>query len=57
MYEITFDLPDDGIIPDYNDAAELPDVAIADGDTTTNRYPMQSCRIVVGNQLYNAYAP
>jgi hypothetical protein len=62
VYEITFDLPDDRIIPDYNDTAELPDVAIADAaiaDVTTkpNCYPTQSCRSVVGNQLYNAYAP
>jgi hypothetical protein len=50
MYEITFDLQDDGIIPDYNDAVELPDAAIVDGDTATNCYPMQSCRSAVGNQ-------
>ncbi len=55
VYEITFDLPDDRIIPDYNDTAELPDAAIADGDTATNRHPTQSCRSVVGNQPYNAY--
>ena len=57
VYEITFDLPDDGIIPDYNDAAELPDVAIMDVATATNCYPTQSRRSVVGSQPYNPYAP
>ncbi len=52
-----FDLPDDGIILDYNDATDLLDVAIADGDTTTNCYPTGSCRSVVGNQPYDAYTP
>ncbi len=57
VYKIAFDLPDDGIIPDYDDTAELPDAAIADVTTKPNRYPTQSCRSVVGNQLYKNYTP
>jgi hypothetical protein len=30
VYEIMFDLPDDGVILDSNDIAELPNVAIAE---------------------------
>jgi hypothetical protein len=39
VYEITFDLPDDGVILDYDDTAELPDAAIADVTTKPNCYP------------------
>jgi hypothetical protein len=56
VYEITFDLPDEGIIPVYADTAELPDATTVVNTAETSCYPTQSCRSVVGNQPYNAYA-
>ncbi len=39
VYKITFDLPDEGITPAYNNIAELPDVATADVAAETSCYP------------------
>jgi hypothetical protein len=39
MYEITFDLPEEGIIPAYDNIAELPDAATADVASKTGCYP------------------
>jgi hypothetical protein len=57
MYKITFDLPNEGIIPAYDNIAELPDVLTANVAAKTSCYPTRSLRIIVGNQPYNAYAP
>jgi hypothetical protein len=57
VYKITFNLPDEGIIPAYDNIVELPDAATVDIAAKTSRYPTQSCRSVVGNQRNNAYAP
>jgi hypothetical protein len=50
-------MPDEGIILAYDHMEELPDVATADITAEISCYPTQSCRSVVGNQPYNAYAP
>jgi hypothetical protein len=57
VYKITFDMPDKGTIPAYDNMAELLDAATVDVPAETSCYPTRSCRSVVGNQLYNAYAP
>jgi hypothetical protein len=50
-------MPDEGIILAYDNMAELPDAATVDVPAEASCYPTQSCRSVVGDQPYNAYAP
>jgi hypothetical protein len=69
MYDITFNLPDAGLIsgaiPPVSDTEPAagpalplpPDPATAVPDNNSQQYPAQSCRSVVGNQPYNTYAP
>ncbi len=57
MYKITFDMPVEGIIPAYDNMAELQDVETVDVPAETSCYPTRSCRSVVGDQPYDAYAP
>jgi hypothetical protein len=57
VYKITFDMPDKGIILPYDNMVELLDAATADVSAETSCYTTRSCRSVVGNQPYNAYAP
>ena len=69
MYDITFDLPDAGLIPgairpvsDAEPAASPapplpPDPAPAVPGNNSRQYPARSCRSVVGNQPYDTYAP
>jgi hypothetical protein len=69
MYDITFDLPDAGLIPgaippvsDAEPAAGPapplpPDPTPAVSGDNSRRYPAQSRRSVVGNQPYDTYAP
>ncbi len=56
VYEITFDLPHKGIILPDDDMEELPDATTTEVIPKTSHYPTQSCRSVVGNQPYDAYA-
>ncbi len=57
VYDITIELPDAGHIPTDKDTAELPGAASVEVTASTRCYPTQSCRSVLGNQLYNAFAP
>ncbi len=57
MYKITLDLLDEGIILPDDNIDELPDAATTDITPKTSHYPTQSCKSVVGNQPYDAYAP
>ncbi len=62
IYELTFHLPDAGlqqpaILPGDTAVIE-PDIPPPPGDKAGEyRYPLQSCRSVVGHQPYNQYAP
>jgi hypothetical protein len=65
VYDITFDLPDAGLmpgtIPPVSDAkpatGAAPPHAPEVPDKNSRRYPARSCRSVVGNQSYDTYAP
>ena len=69
MYEITFDVPDAGLLPadddpggsigDNSDNTLVPAVAGADdeGAPMSQRYPSRARRSAIGNQPYDVYAP
>jgi hypothetical protein len=64
VYEITFDLPDAGLVPPEGVAAiplggnDIPvPPPIPDEPVETQHYPTQPCRSAVRHQPYNQYAP
>ena len=69
MYEITFDIPDAGLLPADDDPGEplgddMNDTLVAavpgaddEGEAVGRRYPLRARRSVIGNQPYDAYAP
>ena len=62
VYELTFDLPNAGL---QQPATALGDAVVIEpdvppppgGEAGERRYPLPSCRSVVGHQLYGQYAP
>jgi hypothetical protein len=64
IYEITFDLPDEGLLA-ADQGAQLADTRddtidipiVPEGKGVGQCYSTQTCRSVVGNQPYNTYAP
>ncbi len=69
VYELTFDIPDAGLLPPDDDPGEslgderddtlIEAVPGADDETAAvgRRYPSRACRSVIGNQPCDAYAP
>ncbi len=71
VYEITFELPDAGLVPiandfdvllgDDRDDTVVAPIVVDDVDTMEDlgarRYPMRACRSAVGGQPYNEFAP
>ncbi len=60
VYNITFNLPDVGLMPPRDNPKPEEPTTAPDNNTpllSPHRHPTQSCRSVVGNQLYDAYAP
>jgi hypothetical protein len=66
VYEITFDIPDEGVLQmplgEDRDDTSIPVIALDDDEThdeiqDVRRYPTRARRSVVGNQPYDTYAP
>jgi hypothetical protein len=69
VYEITFDVPDAGLLPAADDPGEplgddMNDTLVVavpgaddEGAAVGRRYPSRARRSVIGNQPYDAYAP
>ncbi len=66
MYEIMFDIPDEGVLQmplgEDRDDTSIPVIALDDDEThdeiqDVRRYPTRARRSVVGNQPYDTYAP
>jgi hypothetical protein len=62
VYEITFDIPDEGLLQmplgEDKDDTSIPVIALDDDEThdeiqDVRRYPKQARRSVVGNQPYD----